>query len=202
MRRNWFLPDMPDLIGLLRAQAEETRSGLQAFAAWSHGDATKAGLVREAEHQADTAKRAVRQALRAAFTTPLDPEDLYELSDRMDAVLNAAKNIVREAELIAIEPDEPMAAMADAIVAAHGHLVSAFSALSADGDRATAESDAAVAAIRDVERTYRRAMSQLLHTADLTEQMGRRELYRRYARAGDAVEAVAERVWYAVVKSP
>jgi hypothetical protein len=32
--------------------------------------------------------------------------------------------------------------------------------------------------------------------------MGRRELYRRYSRTADAVEEVAERIWYAVVKSP
>jgi hypothetical protein len=32
--------------------------------------------------------------------------------------------------------------------------------------------------------------------------IGHRELYRRSARTADAVEQVAERVWYAVVEAP
>lgn len=200
--KHWFLPEVPDLIGLIEAQSRVTLTGLEAFAAWSHGDAAQAQPVRDAEHEADNAKRAVRLALRTAFSTPLDPEDLFELSERTDAVINAAKNTVREAELIAMTPDEHMGAMADAILASHRHLVDSFTSLVADPDRATAESDAAVAAVRDVERAYRRAMATLVDTADLREVMGRRELYRRCSRTGDTLEAVAERVWYAVVKSP
>jgi hypothetical protein len=44
-------------------------------------------------------------------------------------------------------------------------------------------------------------MSDLLVNLDLGEVMGRRELYRRFSRAAEAIEAVSERVWYAVVKS-
>ena len=40
--------------------------------------------------------------LRAAFSTPLDPEDIYELSERLDEVLNGAKNTVRESEIMKI----------------------------------------------------------------------------------------------------
>ncbi len=53
---------------------------------------------------------------------------------------------------------------------------------------------------RQMERTYRLGMSSLLEVADLREVMGRRELYRRFARIGDDVVEVAERVWYAAVK--
>ena len=40
----------------------------------------------------------------------------------------------------------------------------------------------------------------LLQVADLREVMGRREVYRWLSRIGDPVHAVAERIWYAVVK--
>jgi len=43
-------------------------------------------------------------------------------------------------------------------------------------------------------------MSKLLIVEDAREVTGRRELYRRYARLGEALESVAERVWYSVVK--
>ena len=43
-------------------------------------------------------------------------------------------------------------------------------------------------------------MSSLLAVTDLREVMGRREIYRRFARIGDDITEVAERVWYAAVK--
>jgi hypothetical protein len=69
-----------------------------------------------------------------------------------------------------------------------------------DPDRATQDADAVVAASRDVEKRYRVAMSAALQLQDVRELVGRRELYRRYARLGDQVVRVADRVWYAVVK--
>jgi len=47
----------------------------------------------------------LRGALTVAFTTPLDPEDIFELSRELDRVLNGAKNIVREAEVMETAPD-------------------------------------------------------------------------------------------------
>ena len=199
--RHWFLPETPDLIGLLQRQAAVTRDGMQQFVSWSRGETTEQA-VRDAEHAADDAKRAVQAALRTAFSTPLDPEDIYELSERMDAVVNAAKNIVAEATVIAMEPDASMAAMAAHLGQGQLRLVEAFAALTSDDDAAIAASDGAVRTVRDLERSYRLAMSELLDESDLREVMGRRELYRRYSRTGDAVEAVAARVWYALVKLP
>jgi hypothetical protein len=199
--KRWFLPDMPDLLGLLREQAVVTQGGLRYFASWAAG-AGDADIVRAAEHEGDAAKRAVQSALRTAFSTPLDPEDIYELSDRMDGILNSAKNIVREAEVLATPPDAHMAEMAASIAEGQGHLCDAFDALGHDDDGATAASDRAVKCCRDVERTYRVAMSELLSLDDVREVIGRRELYRRFSRTADAIEAVAERVWYAVVKNP
>jgi hypothetical protein len=43
-------------------------------------------------------------------------------------------------------------------------------------------------------------MSALLDVDDVREVIARRELYRRLSRMGDLTHAVAERVWYAVVK--
>jgi hypothetical protein len=199
--RRWFLPDMPDVLGLLRDQARTTRRGLDEFVGWADGASEKGQLVRDAEHDADGAKRAVQTALRNAFSTPLDPEDIYELSERTDSVMNAVKNIVREAEVLAASPDAHMSTMAAALRDGQVHLCEAIEALGHDDDRATRASDDAVANCREVEHVYRAAMSDLLALDDLREVIARRELYRRFSRAADAVELVAERVWYAVVKS-
>ena len=200
--RHWFLPEVPDLLGLLARQARTTTEGLEHLARWAEGDASAEAAVREHEHLADDAKRAVRSALRTAFSTPLDPEDLYELSERLDVVMNDAKNLVREAELLGADPDRYLSAMAAQLLDGQRHLEAALRAVGEDLDRATEASDEAVSRCRDLERTYREAMGRLATSDDLGEVTVRRELYRRCARMGEAVEAVADRIWYAAVKAP
>ena len=210
--RHWFLPQDPDVLGDLRAQMVITVAGMEAFAAWAEGDAGAAERVRAAEHEADAAKRAVRVALRDAFITPLSPEDIFILSQLLDKVLNGAKDVVREAEVMGMAPDVPMVEMAERLREGTEHLARAFEALAgqgADGHRAaTAAADAATKSARRMEKVYRGAMSGLLELeaegtiegAHVREGMGRRELYRRLSRIADTLADVADRVWYAAVK--
>jgi uncharacterized protein Yka (UPF0111/DUF47 family) len=198
----WFLPETPDVVGMLRAQAGITLEGMEALGAWARGDPAEGERVREIEHRADDVKRGLRKALTEAFTTPLDAEDLYVMSERLDAVMNGAKDAVRESELIQIAPDETIADMAACLVDGVRHLQDAFRAL---GDRgaegsATAAADAAVKSQRQLERVYRTGMKALLDVSDLRELMGRRELYRRFSRVSEDLTEVADRVWYAKVK--
>jgi hypothetical protein len=198
--RRWFLPKTPDLLGLLAHQGEVTIRGIDALCAWSKGDSSQGAAVHDIEHEGDLASREVLTAVRDAFVTPISPEDIYEISERLDAVLNAAKNLVREAELVNIKPDPPMAEMADLIALGVRDLVRAFPELASHPEKATEWADAAVRQQRSVEHVYRRAMSALLEISDLREVAGRRELYRRCARMGDGLEGVAHRIWYSVVK--
>jgi hypothetical protein len=197
---HWFLPHTPDLIGLLKVQADVTVRGMDAFAAWSAGDSTQSEVLRSAEHEADDARRNLQRELRAAFSTPLDPEDIYELSERLDIVLNAAKNAVREAEVMDIRPDLALAQMAALAAEGVRHITRAFVVITNGDDEATVEADAAIKCERQIERRYRAAMSALRGVEDLAQVTAWREMYRRYSRLAEAIVLVAERVWYAVVK--
>ena len=198
--RRWFLPETPDVLGLLSAQGIITVEGMEAFCAWAGGETAKEAEVRAKEHEADRARRALLVAVRSAFVTPLNPEDVYELSERLDNVLNGAKDLVREAELLDMDPDPPIAAIGARATSGVRHLVEAFKVLRDHPEQATDLADAAIKEQRGAERSYRRAMSALLEVDDVREIIGRRELYRRCARMSDAVEGVAHRIWYAVVK--
>ena len=198
--RRWFLPDTPDVLGMLRAQTADTIEAMDALVAWTQGDVAKGEVVRELEHRADERKHELQRSLKVAFSTPLEPEDLFALSRGLDGILNGAKDAVREAEVMGLAPDGATTEMATLLAEAVRHLGEAFEQLGADGDEATDAADAAIKAQRRIERVYRRAMGALIEVADLREVMARRELYRRLARLGDLVVDVGERVWYAVVK--
>jgi uncharacterized protein Yka (UPF0111/DUF47 family) len=199
-RGRWFLPESPDVLAMLAHQMDATRRGMAALAGWAHGDGAQERALRDAEHLADAPKRELRRALRTAFTTQLEPEDLFTLSEGIDDILNGAKDLVREAEVMAMCPDPPLAEMADLLVEGVARLESAFGCLGRRGQDATANADLAVKCQRRMERVYRSAMSALLASDDLRMVMGRRELYRRMSRLGDRLVAVAERVWYATLK--
>ena len=200
-RAHWFLPDSPDLLGMLRDQTAITVEGIDALVDWANGEAAAADRVRACEHRADDAKRVLWRALRESFSPPLDAEDLFTLSADLDEVLNAAKDLVREVEVMQVEPDAPTREMVVLLDEAVHFLAAAFECFGdhREGDP-TECADAAIKRQRQVEHSYRRAMSALVETADVREVMSRREIYRRLSRIGDLVHHVAERVWYAVVK--
>ncbi len=200
-RHRWFLPETPDVLGVLREQTAITMEGMEALIAWSVGEPGAADRLRECEHRADDHKRELRAALTISFTTPLEPEDIFELSTELDRMLNSAKNTVREAEVMETRPDQAMSEMAAELADGVRDLSEAFEQLAA-GDRAAA-TDAADRAAKSqtrVEKVYRQSMSALVAVDDLREVAAKRELYRRLARTSDDLREVAERVWYSVLK--
>jgi uncharacterized protein Yka (UPF0111/DUF47 family) len=203
MRRphRWFLPEAPDVLAMLREQAAITVTGMEALVAWANGETGAAERVRECEHRADESKRALRVALTDAFTTPLEPEDIFELSRGLDRVLNNAKNAVREAEVMNTAADPAIAEMATELAEGADQRAQAFEALSRrERSGATEAADRAARSQSRLEHSYRRAMSALVTVDDLREIAAKRELYRRLARTSDDLRDVAERVWYSVLK--
>ena len=104
------------------------------FAQWSRdGDDEAAARVRELQHRGDVARRALLEAPIEALVTPIQQEDAYELSERIDEVLDRAKDTVRTAQALDWTPDVSAAEMGAHAHAAFAHLVAAISTL---GDRA------------------------------------------------------------------
>ncbi|MCX6479720.1 MAG: DUF47 family protein, partial [Mycobacterium sp.] len=193
-----------DVIGMLQKQAAITARGMDAFAAWAAGDIGRAEEVRAAEHECDEVRRHLVQALSEAFTTPLEPEDLFQLSRDLDKVINGAKIAVRESEAMGVPPDQATAEMAVLLSAGVAHLRTAFDGLEDKRNNstssATASADAAVKSQRDLERVYRQAASDLLEITDIPVVVARREFYRRVSAISDDIVLVADRIWYSRVK--
>jgi uncharacterized protein len=198
--RRWFLPEMPDTIGMLGRQLEVTREGVDALVEWAYGDESKAEVIRSLEHVGDEHKRELEEALTTAFTTPLEPEDLYTLSRGIDWILNLSKDLVRESEVMACPPDELLAQMCEQLALAVHLLSEAVELLGARDPAAAERANDALKAERQIEKIYRDAMASLMDVDDVRLLTARRELYRRVARIGQVVVDVAERVWYALVR--
>lgn len=199
-RRRWFLPETPDVVGLLRSQVAVALEGLDAFGGWARGDAAAAEAVRDAEHRGDVAKRELLTALRVAFVTPLEPEDVFALSRGIDRLLNHAWELINESGAMACPPDARIAEMVSLLGDALRCIDRAVALLGSDADAATEAADAAITLERRLEHAYYTGMADLLAIEDRNERIARRELYRSCARLGETLVDVAERVVYAVMK--
>jgi uncharacterized protein len=198
--RGWLSPEAPDVLGLLRRQVGVTVEAVDAFVAWVAGDASGMRAVLDTESRGEAAKRELLTGLRAAFVTPLEPEDVFALSRGIDRILTYSRDLVKESQAMACPPDGTIGNMARLVGVSLRHIDDAIARLDSDAEGAMVSADAAIATERQLERAYYEGMAGLLDIADRSERIARRELYRRCSRIGETVVEVAERVVYAVVK--
>ena len=198
--RHWFLPDTPDVIGLLRQQTAVTLEALEAVTAWAAGNAAAAQIVRDTKPRGETAKRNLLIALREAFILQLEPEDVFTISRGLDWILDHSRDLIEEAEAMGVVSDPEIAEMAQLLVQATGMIDEAIGHLGANEDRATAAADAAIEKVRLLEHIYYRETAKLLDVRDTRQRITHRELYRRCDRISEVVIEVAERIVYAIVK--
>jgi uncharacterized protein Yka (UPF0111/DUF47 family) len=195
--RDVILPRDPDVLGILCEHAAVVADGLGAFARWAAaGDDGDAQAVRDLEHQADEHRRRLGDVLHDVLVTPIDRETLFVLGERLDAALNRAKNLVRQAQVAGWAPDADVAVMAARLAAAARHVRGGIDALGRDHEVARAEAANAVKCVRGVEHRYRDAVAAASGAADTRDFVVRLELYRYCLTVGDALEETARRLAY------
>ena len=197
----WLLPHHPDILGILRRHAEVNSVGLAALGRWStHASAEDAQAVRDAEHDGDDLREELLQALTTALTTPIDQEDAYALSERIDEVLDCAKDVVRLADALGWQPDEHAAAMAARSEEAAAHLRDAIANLGRRHEHPGEHAELAIKAARKVEHELLAGLAALSRDGDAFQRSATLEVYRAYSQIGQALLRVADRTWYAVLK--
>jgi uncharacterized protein Yka (UPF0111/DUF47 family) len=203
-RRRWWrvlLPHPPDVLALLVAQGELTVVGFDAFKAWSRGGGADAAAdVRTANHQAHDAHRELLAALQAALSTPLDQEDIYVLSERIHRTIILARNTLRESEVLDWTPDAHAAKMGDRLAEGARALVAGFGLLRKAPDQAGRQADLASETVRHIEHDYRTAMAEVIKLDDLRAAFAAQDIYRRYLAVAESIIAVADRLWFVVLR--
>lgn len=161
------------------------------------GAGTAADVLGPLVAQADQ-RRAVLVAVREAFSTPLEAEDVFELAERLSEIAEAAYMLVREADLSRTEPDGYLADMVTAVATTFEKLAGALEIL--PHTDAAGIADCAASTLEATEHTYRRAIAGLESVQDTRREIRLRELYRRAEHLGLAVQRLGRRTWYAVCK--
>ncbi len=201
-RLQWFLPHHPDVLGMLRRQADVASEGMAAFARWSTSGADEdAQAVRDAEHAGDDLRHELLEALSTALTTPIEQEDAYALSERIDEILDRAKDTVRLAQALGWVPDRHTASMGATAEEATRHLRDAVACLDEKDKHPGEHAELAIKAARAVEHGLLAAFAALPRDGDPWERAAALEVYRGYSDVEHALLRVADRTWYAVLRA-
>jgi len=202
VRLRWLTRPRVDVLALLRAQVTVTAGGIAAFADWSRsGTEDDANRVRDAEHAADAARHALLEALTTVLLAPIEQEDAYALSERIDEVLDLAKDTVRTAQALGWTPDEHAAAMGVQILESFTSLRDAIDKLGERRVRPGDDVERGIKSARQVEKSLRAGLAALLREEeDGLRLFATLEIYRSYSAVGAALLRVADRTWYAALR--
>lgn len=197
-----FFEPRIDFYALLLGQADTTLKGIEALESWlSNGASERCQAVRDFEHYADLQKAALQTKLSQAFVTPFDREDIYDLSVRLDEVLNSAKNSAREVEALNYCPrDGSLLEMARNLVEGTRCLHNSVRNLNVNLVEASAQANLARKSENRFEKVYRNAMRELFELNDFKTILRTLEVYRTMVQTATRIDMVAEKLHHVIVK--
>ncbi len=197
-----FFKKKPDFYALLSKQSEKVLEGIKAlkgYAADQCGDCAQA--VKNLEKEADEHRRIIIAELNRTFATPIDREDIFQLSRALDDVMDYADNTVIEMTAYELSADEHIRNMIDIMIQAYEELVNAIKYLKEYPNIANDHAVRAKKLENDMEQAYHQALADLFKGTDPIYMLKMREVYRHLSNCADRGDEAANIILSIVMKS-
>lgn len=189
-----------DFLGMLVDQAEQTLAGVEAFVAWlGTGCMGSPDRVVRIERDLDRMRYELEEALRDAFSTPFDREDLYSLSRQMDYILNFSAETAREMHAFGVAPDMPITRMGQLLLEGTRAVVEMMEFITTDEARVGEKIREGREILHRIEDVYIDGLAELFRGPDAMEALRRREIYHHLRDGGRALRGTFDVMHRAVV---
>jgi predicted phosphate transport protein (TIGR00153 family) len=165
------------------------------------GDPLLERQIETIEQQADDVLVKLITALREAFVTPMDRQDIYNLGETIDDMIDYLKSAAAEIALFKVGSTEDMLAMTTTLQTAAEAIDAAIGSLRSDPQIAWNKAREARAAENQVEKHYRRALATLFESRDTAKIFKLREVYRHLSNSADRADAIGRLIGKIVVKA-
>ena len=153
------------------------------------------------ELQGDDLVIQLTTALRDTFITPIDRQDVYNLSEAIDDMLDYINNAAREIKEFSVRPTPAIQDMAQILLGAMREINVAVGSLQTDPQKAWDCARLAEQAENEVEACYRSALAELFKGTDVGEIFKTREIYRHLSNCADRVDDTGRLIGKIVVKA-
>jgi uncharacterized protein Yka (UPF0111/DUF47 family) len=162
------------------------------------------GALRKKEQEADEINRILVDELHKTFITPLDREDIFNISLHIDEMLDYALTTIEEMELLDVCQDDYLTQMVALNRKAAEEIALAIQRLRNNPRVAGDHARRAGKLENDVESLYRQAIADLFTKAKdfkpLMTMLKRREVYRHVSNMADQAKAAATVIGIVVMK--
>ncbi len=200
-----FVPSQHVFYGLLCDQmtvAEEITALLERYISVEDPTERKgiAERASDCEHEGDRRRQALMEKLQGTFVTPIDREDLNDLSRAIDDIIDYNENTIKEIAIYEIRIDAPIREMVATMLQAVDHLATAIQLLSRDPAAANQAALKTKSMENKMEGIYRRAIADLTHEPDIHYLIKAREVYRHLSNAADRADGAANVINSIIVK--
>jgi len=152
----------------------------------------------------DELRRILIDELNRTFVTPIDREDIFNLSRAIDDILDYAYSTVDEMQLLAVQPNEYLRRMVSLLRDAANEIDLAMKRLKDHPNVASEHALRAKALENRVEGVYREAIAALFKgpkdLEHVVEMLKLREIYRHLSNAADRGDEAANVIADVVVK--
>lgn len=186
---------------LLSRQSAKSIEGLDALSNYAeNGSKENANLVRKIEREADELRRILIQELDQTFITPIDREDIYQLSRAIDDVVDYANTTVDEMEIYEVKGDSHIKEMVDILRKAARELNDAVNILKDYPKIASEHAVKAKSYENQMEKAYHKALADLFKGTDTIYMLKMREIYRHLSNAADRGDEAANIISSIVMK--
>jgi uncharacterized protein len=197
-RQDHFLP-------LLLQQAELTLQGLTQLQEYMQNNNEKAASqVTETEQAADEIRHILINELNRTFITPIDREDILNLSRAIDDVMDYAYTTVDEMNILKVESNPFLTQMVSLLRDAGDEIHLAVHQLKDHPGVADDHAQRAKSFENQVEAVYREAIADLFHgpaePKHIMKLLKLREVYRHLSNAADRADEAANIISDIVVK--
>jgi predicted phosphate transport protein (TIGR00153 family) len=192
----------PDFYSLLLEQARCVDKGMSALVLYMKDPQYINGeRVLRLEEEADDIRARVATELNQAFVTPIDREDINNLSRSIDDIIDYAKTTVEEMMALQVSPTPDMIRMAEGLHEAATAIAEAVGFLKKDLARANERVIFAKKRENFVEHCYREALVELFKGENVVGILKVREIYRHLSNAADRGDEAANIIGDVIVKT-
>ena len=188
-----------DFYALLLYQTEKTLSGYHAMARFLQGHGT-AGEVRNLAKGANDIRKTLIEEICQAFFTPVDRDDIFELSRAIDDALDSTYRTVMRMEAFEVESNEFLHQMTELLQKAAEELVRAVRHLKENPNVAREHAVRAKCVKNEVGEMVFPAMREAFAGHDVRSMISYHEIYRHLNRSADHVDEAANIITNIVAK--
>jgi hypothetical protein len=161
--------------------------------------------VQQLEKDGDEIRRMLIEELNRTFVTPLDREDIYDLSRAIDDILDDTWFTINEMDILDVSPNNFLREMAKLLSSGAEEIKLAIDRLEFHPDVATGHTIRAKASNNSMETLYAEALADLFQKPksldNVVVMLKLREIYRHLFHASGRIDDAANIIGGIVVKS-